>query len=237
MVVDLNADVGEGFGADLELVSLVTSANVACGFHAGDAETMRALCEAAVAAGVAIGAHVSYRDREGFGRRVLTTDAETLAVETREQIGALQAAAVTAGGRVTYLKPHGALYHRASVDDECAAALVAAAAEADDAPLAVLGFPGSSLLSRAEEAGLVAVTEGFADRAYAADGTLRARSDPGSVLEADEAALQAVALADGRLGDGVRSICVHGDTAFAAALAARVRAALLSAGVELQPFA
>jgi UPF0271 protein len=237
VVVDLNADVGEGFAADSELVSLVTSANVACGFHAGDRETMRAVCEAAVAAGAAIGAHVSYRDRDGFGRRALAIDAETVAAETREQIAALQAAAVTAGGRVTYLKPHGALYHRASADDECAAALVAAAAEADDAPLAVLGFPGSALLACAREAGLVAVTEGFADRAYAGDGTLLPRSDPGSVLEADEAALQAVTLANGRLGEGVRSICVHGDTASAAVLAARVRAALLSAGVELRPFA
>ena len=236
MAVDLNADVGEGFATDSALVSLVTSANVACGFHAGDEATMRAVCEASVAAGVAIGAHVSYRDREGFGRRDLAVDAETVAAETGEQIEALQAAATTAGGRVAYLKPHGALYHRASADSECAAALIAAAAEAADGPLAVLGFPGSSLLARAREAGLLAVAEGFADRAYATDGTLRPRSEPGSVLSADEAALQALALAQGRLGGGVRSICLHGDTDSAAELAAQVRGALLAAGVELRPF-
>jgi UPF0271 protein len=237
MVVDLNADVGEGFAADSTLVSLVTSANVACGFHAGDAQTMRAVCEAAVAAGAAIGAHVSYRDREGFGRRALAVDAETVGAEAEEQIDALHAAALAAGGRVAYLKPHGALYHRASGDSACAAALVAAAAGAAAGPLAVLGFPGSSLLARARELGLLAVSEGFADRVYTVDGNLLPRSEPGSVLAEDDAALQAVALAQGRFGGGVRSICVHGDTASAAALAARVRDALVSARVELRAFA
>jgi UPF0271 protein len=237
VAIDLNADVGEGFAADLELVTLVTSVNVACGFHAGDAETMRAVCIAAVAAEASIGAHVSYRDRDGFGRRALPVEAETVAAEAAEQIEALQTAAASAGGRVAYVKPHGALYHRASTDAECAAALVAAAAAATVGPLAVLGFPGSALLALAREAGLLAVTEGFADRAYAADGTLVPRSEPESLLAADEAARQAVALAHGRLGGGVRSICVHGDSASAAALAARVRAALVAAGVELQAFA
>ncbi len=237
MAIDLNADVGEGFAADLELVTLVTSVNVACGFHAGDAETMRAVCIAAVAAEASIGAHVSYRDRDGFGRRALPVEAETVAAEAAEQIEALQTAAASAGGRVAYVKPHGALYHRASTDAECAAALVAAAAAATVGPLAVLGFPGSALLALAREAGLLAVAEGFADRAYAADGTLVPRSEPGSLLAADKAARQAVALAQGRLGGGVRSICVHGDSASAAALAAQVRAALVGAGVELQAFA
>jgi UPF0271 protein len=237
VVIDLNADVGEGFATDSVLVSLVTSANVACGFHAGDAQTMRTVCTAAVAAGAAIGAHISYRDRDGFGRRELLVDAETVGAEAAEQIEALQAAAASAGGRVAYVKPHGALYHRASSDAECAAALVAAAAGATVGPLAMLGFPGSSLLALAREAGLLAVAEGFADRAYSADGTLLPRSDPGSMLEADAAARQALALADGRIGGGVRSICVHGDTASAAALAARVREALVSAGIELQAFA
>jgi UPF0271 protein len=237
MVVDLNADVGEGFAADSALLSLVTSVNVACGFHAGDARTLRAVCAGAVAAGVAIGAHVSYRDREGFGRRELEVDAETVGAEAEEQIDALQAAALAAGGRVAYLKPHGALYHRASADPECAGALVAAAAGAAAGPLAVLGFPGSALLARAREGGLVAVTEGFADRAYAEDGTLLPRSEHGSMLAADDAALQALALARGRLGGGVRSICVHGDTDSAAALAAGVREALVIAGVELRAFA
>ncbi|MFZ1879091.1 MAG: LamB/YcsF family protein, partial [Gaiellaceae bacterium] len=223
--------------ADSELVLLVTSVNVACGFHAGDAETMRAVCIAAVAAGAAIGAHVSYRDRDGFGRRALPIEAETVAAEAAEQIEALQTAAVSAGGRVAYVKPHGALYHRASTDAECAAALVAASAAASMGPLAVLGFPGSALLALAREAGLLAVAEGFADRAYTEDGTLVPRSEPWSLLAADEAARQAVALAHGQLGGGVRSICVHGDTASAAALAAQVRVALVAAGVELQAFA
>jgi UPF0271 protein len=236
VLIDLNADVGEGFGADSELVSLVTSVNVACGFHAGDAQTMRAVCAAAVGAGAAIGAHVSYRDRDGFGRRALPIDAETVAVEAAEQIEALLAAAASAGGRVAYMKPHGALYHRASSDVECAAALVAAAAEASRGPLAVLAFPGSSLLEIAREAGLLAVAEGFADRAYAADGALLPRSEPGSTLAADAAARQAVTLALGQFGE-VQSICVHGDTAGAGALAARVREALVAAGVELQAFA
>ncbi len=223
-VVDLNADVGEGLEADAELLRIVTSANVACGFHAGDAGTMRAVCDAAFAAGVVVGAHVSYRDRDGFGRRELDVDPATLEAEAAEQIEALQEAA---GGRVAYVKPHGALYHRASVDDAAAAALVVAAA-----PLAVLAFPGSRLLARAREAGLTAVEEGFADRAYGADGSLVARSDPGAVLDADAAAAQAVALVA-----RVRSVCVHSDTPGAAALAARVRSALEQAGVELRPFA
>lgn len=220
--VDLNADVGEGFGADGELFGIVTSANVACGFHAGDERSMRAACEAAV--GVAIGAHVSYRDRDGFGRRDLGTDTATIEAEAAEQIATLQS---ISGGRVAYVKPHGALYHRASRDDACAAALVAAAA-----PLAVLGFPGSRLLARARDAGLVAVAEGFADRGYAADGSLLARGEPGAVLDEEAAALQAVSLAS-----SVGSLCVHSDTPGAASLARRVRAALDAAGMELRSFA
>lgn len=230
MVVDLNADVGEGSEADAALIRLMTSANVACGFHAGDMQTMQAACAAAVAAGAAIGAHISYRDREGFGRRTLAVDSATVATEAAEQIEALAAAATSAGGRVAYVKPHGALYHRATSDRECAAALAAVAA--GHGQLAVVGFPGSELLACAREAGLVAVPEGFADRAYAADGTLVARTDPGAILAAEDAAQQAVAL----VGE-VRSICIHSDTPGAAALAEHVRAALVAAGVELRAFA
>ena len=183
---------------------------------------MRAACDAAV--GLAIGAHVSYRDREGFGRRELDVDAATIEAEAAEQIATLQS---ISRGRVAYVKPHGALYHRASHDDACAAALVAAAA-----PLAVLGFPGSRLLARAREAGLVAVAEGFADRGYAGDGSLLARGAPGAVLDAEAAALQAVELAP-RVG----SLCVHSDTPEAVSLARRVRSALEAAGVEVRPFA
>lgn len=224
LVVDLNADVGEGFDADTELFGLVTSANVACGCHAGNAQSMRAACEAAEHAGVTIGAHVSYRDPDNFGRRELGLDAATVERLAYEQIDALQAAS---GGLVAYVKPHGALYHRASTDDACAAAIVAAAA-----PLAVLGFPGSRLLAQAEAAGLDAVAEGFCDRGYAPAGGLLPRGEPGAILDADAAALQAVALAS-----RVRSLCVHSDTPGAAALARRVRAALEEAGAELRAFA
>jgi len=234
VVIDLNADVGEGAGADAALIPLVTSVNIACGFHAGDAQTMRAACEAAVAAGATIGAHISYRDREGFGRRALPVPAETVATEAVEQIEALHAAATSAGGRVAYVKPHGALYHRASSDRECAAGLVAVAGTGR---LAVVGFPGSALLACARQAGLLAVPEGFADRAYAADGTLVPRTEAGAMLATEAAARQAVALAEGRLGGGVRSICIHGDTTAAAALAEQVRAALASSGVDVRAFA
>jgi 5-oxoprolinase (ATP-hydrolysing) subunit A len=224
-VIDLNADVGEGIEGDIDLFAFVTSANVACGFHAGDASTMRAVCAEAVERGVAIGAHVGYRDREGFGRRALDVPAATVEAETVEQIRALQS-----HGPVAYVKPHGALYHRASVDEECAAAIVSAV---DGLP--VLAAPGSALLSQARAAGVEAVTEGFADRAYAPDGSLVPRGSPGAVLGVEEAVRQALAIARDRLD--VRSLCLHGDTPGALELARRVVAELESAGVELRSFA
>jgi UPF0271 protein len=224
-VIDLNADVGEGVDGDLDLLAVVTSANVACGFHAGDASTMRAVCAEAVERGVAIGAHVGYRDREGFGRRALDVPAATVEAETVEQIRALQG-----HGPVAYVKPHGALYHRASVDEECAAAIVSAV----DA-LPVLAAPGSALLSQARAAGVEAVTEGFADRAYAPDGSLVPRGSPGAVLGVEDAVRQALTIARDRLE--VRSLCLHGDTPRALELARRVVAELENAGVELRSFA
>jgi 5-oxoprolinase (ATP-hydrolysing) subunit A len=228
-VIDLNADVGEGVEGDLELLAVVTSASVACGFHAGDDSMMRALCEEAVAHQVAIGAHVGYRDREGFGRRELDVAPATIGVETVEQISVLQSHAAEADGRVAYVKPHGALYHRASVDGECAAA-IASAIRAIDENLAVLGFPGSKLLEHAD----IPVAEGFADRGYAPDRTLIPRDQPGAVLGPGEAARQAIELAR---GGNVRSICLHGDTPDALDLARRVRAELETAGIELKAFA
>ena len=226
MRVDLNADVGEGLPTDDELLRIVTSANVACGFHAGDDETMRRLCETAAELGVAVGAHVGYRDREGFGRRELDVEPSVIEAETLEQVRLLQA-----HGHVAYVKPHGALYHRASVDEACAAAIVAGVLGADG-PRALLAFPGSRLYAVAKEAGLVAVAEGFADRAYDANGQLVARSEPGALLDGDAAVRQAVALA----GD-VGSICVHGDSPDAVALARRVADGLRDAGFELRAFA
>ena len=229
-MVDLNADVGEGFPDDERLLDVVTSANVACGFHAGSRETMRLACAAAAARGVAIGAHPSYRDREGFGRRALQVPVETLRADLTEQVETLAGIATEQGAAVTYLKPHGALYTRAIDDSEVADAIVAAAR---DHGLAVLAWPGSELLARTRGASLRAVAEGFADRGYAG-GRLVPRDEPGALLAADEAASQAVALA--RTGD-VGSICVHGDTPGAASLAARVRASLEEAGVSVRRFA
>ena len=224
-VIDLNADVGEGVGGDIELLAFVTSANVACGFHAGDAAIMRAVCAKAVERGVAIGAHVGYCDREGFGRRALDVPAATVDAETVEQIRALED-----HGPVAYVKPHGALYDRASVDEECAAAIVSAG---DGLP--VLAAPGSALLAQARVAGVEAVTEGFVDRAYASDGSLVPRGSPGAVLGVEDAVRQALKIARGRLD--VRSLCLHGDTLGALELARRVVAELEAAGVELRSFA
>ncbi len=240
-VIDLNADVGEGVDGDIDLLALVTSANVACGFHAGDASTMRAVCAEAVERGVAIGAHVGYRDREGFGRRSLDVPVATVEAETVEQIRVLQ----EAGGRVAYVKPHGALYHRASVDRECAAAIVSAI-RAVGGGLTVLAAPGSALLGEASAVGIDAVPEAFADRAYAPDGSLVPRGTAGAVLGVEEAVRQALTIArdatvtaiDGtRVRVDARSLCLHGDTPGAIDLARRVVAELEAADVELRSFA
>jgi 5-oxoprolinase (ATP-hydrolysing) subunit A len=224
--VDLNADMGEGLATDDELLRIVTSANVACGFHAGNDATMRRLCETAAELGVAVGAHVAYRDREGFGRRELDVDPTVIEAETLEQVERLQL-----HGHVAYVKPHGALYHRASVDEECATAIVSGVLAATG-PHALLAFPGSRLYSVAQDAGLAAVAEGFADRAYDSNGQLVSRSEPGALLGGERAVRQAVALAA-----QVGSICVHGDSLDAVALARRVADGLRGAGFELRAFA
>jgi UPF0271 protein len=229
--IDLNADLGEGFDeVDRVLVELVTSANVACGAHAGGEEVARALCSEAAARGVTIGAHVGYPDRAGFGRDELGLSAAAIEAVTASQIEALCAWAAPA--RVAYLKPHGALYHRASVDGECAAALVRATVGAG-VP-AVLAFPASELLAQARAAGLTVAAEGFADRGYAPDGTLVPRGEPGALLVEDDAVNQALRLARDGSAD---SLCLHGDDPDAATLARRIRARLTSAGIELRAFA
>ncbi|MFI6349770.1 LamB/YcsF family protein [Streptomyces sp. NPDC050560] len=249
--IDLNADLGEGFGRwrltdDERLLTVVTSANVACGFHAGDAATMRSVCEMAAACGVRIGAHVAYRDLAGFGRRAMDVPPAELAAEVAYQIGALDVFARAAGSRVSYVKPHGALYHRAAHDAGQAAAVAAGVRLAGGA-LAVLGPPGSLLLSAAAEAGLPAVAEGFADRAYTAAGGLVPRGAAGAlVAEPAEVVARSVRLArTGRVAalDGAdvavraASLCLHGDTPGAAALARRVRDGLEAAGVRVAAFA
>lgn len=252
--IDLNCDLGEGYGpwtlgepgTDDALLALVTSANVACGFHAGDPSIMAARCATAVARGVAVGAHVAYRDLVGFGRRRLDVPPGELAAEVAYQVGALQAVARTVGARVGYVKPHGALYNRIVHDEEQAAAVVAGVAGVDPS-LAVVGLPGSAVLRHAREAGLPTVTEAFVDRGYLADGTLVPRGGPGAlVTDPDEAAERAVRLAvDGVVlavdGTAVpvaaHSLCVHSDTPGAVAVARAVRARLEAAGVELRPAA
>ncbi|QMU77518.1 LamB/YcsF family protein [Streptacidiphilus sp. PB12-B1b] len=253
--VDLNADLGEGFGRwqltdDQALLSVVTSANVACGFHAGDPSTMRRVCELAVERGVRIGAQVSYRDLAGFGRRAMDVPRAELADEIAYQLGALDLFARAAGGRVAYLKPHGALYNRVVSDEQQAGAVVDALlayARADGRSLPVLGLPGSALLRAAAAAGLPVVGEAFADRGYTPVGTLVPRTEPGAVLHEPQTVVDravgmardgAVTAADGsRIAVRARSLCLHGDTPGAAALAGRVRAALEQAGVRVEAFA
>ena len=230
MAIDLNADVGEGFADDERLLEVVTSVNVACGFHAGSAETMRMVCAAAAGrADVAVGAHPSYRDREGFGRRTLKVPLDTLRDDVAEQLAALFEVALEEGAFVTYVKPHGALYTRAIADAEVARAIVDATFSYG---VAMLAWPGSELFEQARRGGMEAFAEGFADRGYANDGLLP-RDQPGALLAASEAAEQAVALA--HAGE-VRSICVHGDSPGAAETASQVRAALVEAGFTLRRF-
>jgi UPF0271 protein len=248
--IDLNSDLGEGFGHwslgdDDALLGVVTSANVACGFHASDASIMRRVCERAAEQGVVIGAQVGYRDLPGFGRRFIDIEPAALTQDVIYQIGALEAFARVAGSRVGYVKPHGALYNAIVHHEEQAAAVVRAILDYD-ATLPVLGLPGSAWLRQAEEAGLSTVQEAFADRAYTPEGTLVSRRLPGAVLEdAEEIARRCVAIASGTPITDVEggsltvtagSICVHGDTAGAVDIARSVKEALSAAGVTVSPF-
>jgi len=246
--VDLNADVGEevtGGGDDATLLGLVTSASVACGFHAGDPATMRRTVDEAARRGVVVGAHPSYPDRRGFGRRALDIAPAQVFADVVYQVGALEAFARGAGTRVRYVKPHGALYHRMTDDEDCARAVVEAVRFAGD--LVLLAPPGAVVLGVASAVGVRVATEAFADRAYLADGRLAPRSTPGAVLtDPEEVARRAVTLAvhhrvttlDGtEIGLEASSICVHGDTPGAGALARGVRLALEAAGVTLAAFA
>lgn len=250
-VMDLNSDVGESFGAwsmgdDAAVFRSVSSANVACGFHAGDPSVMAQTCRDAVAAGVTVGAHVAYRDLAGFGRRFLDCSPTELADDVLYQMGALEAVARAAGTTVRYVKPHGALYNTI-VHHEAHAQAVVNAVKAFGGDLPLLLLPGSAALRAAEKAGLRAVPEAFADRGYTPEGTLVSRRDPGAVLhDAAQVTERMVRLAeDGTLtavdGSTVRihteSICVHGDTPGAAAMAAEVRAGLDRVGITVRSFA
>jgi UPF0271 protein len=248
--VDLNADLGEGFavwqlGDDEAMLDVVTSANLACGFHAGDPALLLRTCRAAAEAGVRVGAQVSYRDLAGFGRRFIDVTAEDLTADVIYQIGALQAIAHAAGTTVSYVKPHGALYNSIVTHTDQAAA-VAAAVHAVDPALPVLGLPGSAFFAAATQLGLRTVAEAFADRAYEPDGTLVSRRKPGAVLH-DPAAIadrvltmvsagEVQSVAGSTIAVTVESICVHGDSPGAVQIAHAVRDRLAAAGVQLRAF-
>jgi UPF0271 protein len=236
--IDLNADLGESYGRwqlgdDDALLAVVTSANVACGFHAGDPLTLRRTVAAAVTAGVAVGAQVSYPDLVGFGRRAMDLAPDELEADVLYQLSALDGLTRTAGGTVRYLKPHGALYHRTLVDEHQAQAVVRAV-NAYPGDLAVLTMAGSALAAAAEGAGLRVVREGFADRAYDPAGALVPRDEPGAVLtDVSLVTEQALRLATSGTVD---SLCLHGDTPGAVDHARAVREALSGAGISLQSF-
>ncbi len=255
--IDLNCDLGEGLddwepgvvGPESALLDAVTSANVACGFHAGDERVMAAVCRAAVAQGVAVGAQVSYRDREHFGRRFLDVPPDVLRADVEEQVRLLRRIARECGARVAYVKPHGALYNAVVSHESQARAVVDAVvgASGDDEPLPVVGLPGAVVLGVARDRGLRAVTEAFADRGYRSDGTLVPRAEAGAlVVDPDEVVArvlrmvlrQEVVAVDGTVVPvPAESVCVHSDTPGAMVLAAAVRTALDGAGVRVGPFA
>jgi len=246
--IDLNADMGESVGPwsmgdDAALVRLVTSVNVACGFHAGDPLTIRRTVRLALDARAVVGAHPGYPDLVGFGRRAMDLDPEELEAAVLYQVGAVAGIVGAEGGRLAHVKPHGALYHRAATDPVTAAAVAGAVARIDDR-LRVVGPHGSALVAAAAALGLRTTGEAFADRVYEPDGHLRARSHPGALhTEPAAAAAQAVGIArDGHVvaSDGSRipveadTLCVHGDTPGAAAIARAVRGALLDAGIAVR---
>jgi UPF0271 protein len=248
--IDLNADLGEGFGIwrlgdDDAMLDVVTSANVACGFHAGDPAGLARTCRSAAARGVRIGAQVGYRDLAGFGRRFIDVTAEDLFADVVYQLGALQALAHTAGSTVSYVKPHGALYNTIVADSGQAAA-VAEAVHAVDPGLPVLGLAASEFFTAAERLGLRTVPEAFADRAYRADGQLVSRKEPDAVLhDVDQIAERVVSMINtGRVAavDGsiipisVESVCVHGDSPGAVQIARTLRQRLESEGIDLAAF-
>lgn len=227
MTVDLNCDLGEGAGHDAELMPLITSANIACGAHAGDLATMRATMELARRHGVAVGAHPGFEDRENFGRRELTVGPGEVRALVERQVTALRAI-----GPVGHVKPHGALYNVAARDATIAGA-VAEAVFAVDPELVLFGLRGSELVRAGRARGLRVAEEVFADRTYRPDGSLTPRTEPGALI-ADEA--QSVAQALRLAREGAETICLHGDGAHAVAFARRLNAELRAAGIALRAF-
>jgi len=249
--IDLNADLGEytgtdGAARDDAILDVVSSASIACGVHAGDADVMRRTVEAAAARGVSIGAHPSYPDREGFGRREIKMPPHELSAEVISQVEALAGCCAKAGARLRFVKPHGALYNVA-VREAPVARIVAEAVRRVDRSLVLLGLAGSALVREGARAGLTVASEAFADRAYLPDGTLLSRDRAGAVLhDPAQVANRAVMIARENFVmsvDGVRvkvdadSLCVHGDNPEALALVTATRLALENAGVTIAPFA
>ncbi|HNZ90463.1 MAG TPA: 5-oxoprolinase subunit PxpA [Acidovorax sp.] len=250
-VIDLNSDLGESLGAwsmgdDAAMLDIVSSANVACGFHAGDPAGILATLKAAHARGVSVGAHVAYPDLLGFGRRNMDVASADLVADVIYQIGALQGLAQAAGTRITYVKPHGALYNTIAHDSAQALDVITAIRDVD-ANLALVALAGSPLVRWAQDAGLRVIAEAFADRAYTPQGALVSRREPGAVLH--DSALVAsrmlrlvrdgvVEAVDGSLARvQAQSICVHGDSPGAVEMARAVRMALESDGVVVRSFA
>jgi UPF0271 protein len=248
--IDLNSDLGEGFGAwhmgdDTAMLAIVTSANIACGFHAGDPAGIFSVLKEAAARDVAVGAHVAYRDLVGFGRRNMEPSSAELVGDIIYQIGALQGLATAAGTKVRYVKPHGALYNTIAHDKRQAADVIAAI-KAVDPSLVLMALAGAPIVAQARAAGLSVVCEAFADRAYNADGSLVSRRLPGAVLHDAQAIAQRIlrlvesgrvtAIGGTDIALEAQSICVHGDTPEAVAIARALRETLVHRGVALKPF-
>lgn len=243
--IDLNSDLGENTGTDeARVLAQVTSANIACGFHAGDPRGIRATCRSANEFGVVIGAHPGYNDFEGFGRRMIEVDLGELTDQVIYQIGAIDALARSVGAEIRYVKPHGGLYNAIAVREDQARAVTRAILELDDS-LPLMVQPGSVVERVARDAGLLTVAEAFADRGYTPDGRLIARGEPGALLDSAAAVRQAVKIAtEGRVFavDGseievrAESICLHGDNPATVRLSAEIRAALSAAGVDIRSF-
>lgn len=238
MNIDLNCDIGEGIGSDADIMPYITSANIACGFHAGDADTMRETVRLAKRCGVAVGAHPGWRDREGFGRREMLLPAEEAEALVREQVEALAAIARAEGVELRHVKPHGALYNQSARDRELANA-IARAVKTVSGELVLVGLAGSGLVEAGLQVGLRVADEGFPDRNYNPDGTLVSRREPHAIIETpEEIAQHALELVKNGIdfnGRRVRvaTLCLHGDHPRAAENARRVREALAEAGIEV----
>lgn len=242
MKVDLNADLGEGCGNDRALLQLVSSANIACGFHAGDAQTMRQSVLWALEFGVAIGAHPSFPDRENFGRTRMQLPAETVYAQMIYQIGALQAISRSEGGKLVHVKPHGMLYNQSAQEPELAEA-IARAVKAVDPQLVLVGLANSESIRAGQALGLTTREEVFADRGYQADGSLVPRSQPGALVESDQQAIAQTLsmIQQGQVqslsGEWVKvkadTVCLHGDGAHALAFAAQLREAFTQQQIQV----